>query len=848
MLPWDHVPGHITDDAQTHGATTRTDIISISSEDHAYVDIVSDRETSDFTPSTAQSSQQLEDTNDNTSVRSRATTTSPAEDNDDTPKRSASTEPTDQPDMKRIRVSTPSDGDSNGAGVAETDQPSSQHLQQLEQILADENTTSSATITSLAENVDATPKRPASTQPTDQPDLKRFKASTPSDGNGDDEGFDETESLSIQHAKQLETTPVGGITTPKATTSPHQPEHTPIDSSTPLKAKTPPPTKNTDAIPKRSASVPPAGQPDPKRAKIFIPADENICGGGFMSIRHAHILAKRRALAQSADQPALKSFAVLIPTDGNGGRGGFERIYSPLVLKVGLFLRASTKVPGEISSGPEQVGNGGVGDKGKDETGKDKTDKDRVDKDKVDKNNVDKDKAGKGKVDDDSDELEIISETPVKPISDWKDPDAARFTSAKKSKSKQPEQLGTPDTEASPSARKSAAKASNARGKSISQAVNLEEEEDEEEEDEEEDESESEHEYPQVSMKKIIQADKNISKACRQCKIDANKLWKGKYDAMVSRLNSEHKAAIRALKAEGAAALKNVKATADKEKKAAKAKADKAVANVKDTLGETLDAREAKLGGEIKTLKKNLATEKEKVVDLKSKLENAEELRKRIEKDSAETVKKCDNDRKANNAELRERWKQLKRESQAEIDQHKPELAKTVKDNQRIIKDLTQKFLAKEKELERSEEDLISARKQRGVDKYNHKQTLKELAKAKASDEQRVDQIMQYERHNKAIQERAASDVARVEEALATSQTNLQQQSIRVVEKQRNNYNLQDALRRKVDLADARKREIEVLKRQLQAARAELEVAMGIEDMDVVEVVRAEVVKGEGVK
>ena len=39
-----------------------------------------------------------------------------------------------------------------------------------------------------------------------------------------------------------------------------------------------------------------------------------------------------------------------------------------------------------------------------------------------------------------------------------------------------------------------------------------------------------------------------------------------------------------------------------------------------------------------------------------------------------------------------------------------------------------------------------------------------------------------------------------------------------------------------------------MLKRQLQAAQAELEVAMGIEDMDVVEVVKGEAVKGEGIK
>ena len=70
----------------------------------------------------------------------------------------------------------------------------------------------------------------------------------------------------------------------------------------------------------------------------------------------------------------------------------------------------------------------------------------------------------------------------------------------------------------------------------------------------------------------------------------------------------------------------------------------------------------------------------------------------------------------------------------------------------------------------------------------------------------------------------------------------------RVVEKQRENYLIGDAMRAHAKLAEQRRAEIDVLKRQLRAARAELNVAVGIEDMDVVEVVRAEVVKGEGVK
>jgi hypothetical protein len=786
MRLWKKIFEEMKVQAHNHRATQRDDVQGIGPEGYAEFNTMSRRRIACFGLEPSPSPRQLEDAIADSNTTPRTTTTPPTEDVDATPKRPASTQPTDQPDLKKPRLSTPSDG--SGAGVGESDSPAVQHPQQLEPTFADDGTTSRAKTLPPTANVQTAPKRSASVPPAGQPDPKKAKPFVPSDAKGDAGGGD---SISIRQAYILS---------------------------------------------KRRALAQPLGQPDPKRAKVFIPADGRGGSGGFLPAPFADILSKRWALAPPVDQPAPRKTGMFVPSDGSGGGRGFDEIPSPLFLKVGLFLRALTKGPGEISFQPEQVEKAGAGGSGKDKVGKDKVGKDKVGKDRSDKD--------KNKVDDDSDCCEVL-EFMSTPVTKEKESTAARSASVQKNKGKHSQQLEKPDTEASPSARKSAAKASNARGKSVSQAVNLDEPEaaDDEAEDEEDEEDESEHEDPQVARKKIVQAEKNLSKVCRTCKIKANKEWKDKYDAMVSKLNSEHRTAIRTLKADGAAALKKAKATTDKDKKAAKAKAESEVEDVRDTWEDKFDTMKGKLDGEIKTLKRNLTSEKAKVTDLKSQVDRVEAQRKKIEKDAAEQVKKAENDLKADQLRLKERWKQLNREKQAEIDQWKPQHNSAVKAKDINIKELTQKVLEKEKELERSEDDLRRAREERASEKNHHEDTLKKLQERRARVDELEDQILKFGKHNKAIKERALSDVARAEEETATVRANWQQQSNRVVDKQRDNYNLQDALRRKVDLADAQKAEIEVLKKQLRDARAELEVAVGIEDMDVVEIV-----KGEGFK
>jgi hypothetical protein len=794
MKLWRRIPMTTTEAARAHRATQRDDVQGIGPEGYAEFNTMSRRRIAGWSVEPSQSPRQLEAAMADTSNTSRKPTTPPTDDDDASSKRPASTQPANQPGSKRARMFTRFGGDRAGSGVDDTDPPSSQHPQQLGDMITDDITTSSATTTPLTENVDATSKRPASAQPTDQPGSKRAKLSTPSPRHG----------------------------------------------------------RCADIASKRHALTQPAEQSDRKRVRVFIPADGTGGYGGFDEApvpptRYVNAAAKIEALAQLVGQPDVNVDRVFVPLDWRGGVTGFVETLTPFFPEVAPDPRTSTELPGENISKPEQAE--------KDEVEGDV--KGKVNEDKGDKNKPGKNKIDKDKVESDSDVCEVIEDlsTPVLKGPKWKETAAAKSSSAKKSKGKKSEQLETPDAEDSPSARKSAVKASNSRGKAVTRATTVDEseaaDEDSDEDGEEEDEDEeSDYEDPKVARKKIAQADQNIAKAGRSCKIDANKEWKDKYNAMVSMLNSERKAVVKILKADAIASVKKVKATADKEKKAAKTKAENEIADVKETCEDKFDTMKTKLDGEIKVLKKNLAAGKVKVTGLKGQLERAEEVRKAIEKDAAEKVKKAEADLKSGALEQRERGKQLKRETQAEIDQWKPDHSKALKDKERIIKELTQAFLAKEKELEDCEEELRHVREQRSKDKNHHEHTLKKLEEKKGRVNELERNILIYNRTIKAAEERNAADIARVQEHLATARANLQEQSNRVVDKQRNNYQLGDAMRLHAKTSEARKVEIERLKKELQAAQAQLGLAKDLDDFDesVVGVVKGEVVKGEAVK
>jgi hypothetical protein len=858
MLPWELLPGNIIEDAEAYFPTNRNDITSTGAKDHANVDTISDREIPDSIPPSSQSPQQLEDVNDDTSALSRATTTPPTEDVDVTSKRLASAELPDQPDLKKLKMSTPSDGDANGAGVEETDLLSSQHPQPLEHTVPDDNITSSATTTPPTEDSDATPKRSTFVLPTDQPDLKKIRMSTPLEGDEIGGGDDEIDLPSLQLTQQLEHTLADHDTTPRAENPQPQPEHTPADHDTTARAKTPQPTSTTNfnITPKRSASRPPADQPDPKRTQLFVPLKVNGGGSdGSISIRHAYILAKRHALAQPVDQPDTKKVWQFVPSDRSSGRGVWVDLISPSYPEVLRALKAAFGMPGGNASKPEQMEKDGVegGVKGK-------IDENKVDKNKPGKDKLGQKKPGKDKVDSDSDGVEVIETKVVTPMRDWSKSAIARSASAKMSKGKKPGQLETPDAEDSPSARKSTAKASNSRGKTATRATTVDgseaadEESEEDGEEDEDDEEESEYEDPKVAKKIIAQADKDLSGLCPKCKVKATRAWKKKHETEISQLKREHKAAMKILKddakADLTAASKKAKATAEKEKKAAKAKADELFENVKEACDEKLDTLKAKANTTFRELKESLAAEKAKVAELRLQVERVEAQRKKIEKDAAEKVKNAEADCKAEALRLKEEQKQHKRECTEQVYQLKPEHSKALKEKETVIKEIVQKYSKLELEFERSEDDLRLVREERSREKNHHEHTLQKLEEKRARVDELVGQLWEFERHNKAIKERALADVARVEEQLAIARDNHQQQSNRVVEKQRQNYQLGDAMRAHAKISEARKVEIEMLRKQLQNAQAELGIVKDIEELDddVVEVGRREVVRGEVVK
>jgi len=754
--------------------------------------------------------------------------------------------PPGQPDPTRARLIIVSDG--NGSSLDQTDQLSLQHHQRVGDTSVDSRTTPRANITPPIEDV--APKRSASPQPTEEPDLKKLKLSTPSDDSGGVDGLDKTHLLSFQRPQQLVDTVIDNAATPSATTP--QPTQDvdvtqkrpasaqPADEPDPKRTRvssTPPPRNRrcAEIISKRRSLTQPTDQPDGNRARTVIPSDASGGNGGFKEAYnpptpYASFAAKDHALAQRIDRSGLNGDMVFVPLNWRRGGDGFDETLSSFSREIGPALRASTEIPDEVSSKPRLAEKAGIEAKDQDGIGKDKNDKDKG-----------KDQIDNSKFDSDSDDCKIVEERSSPATPKWKQSVAARLASAKRNEGKRSEQLRALDTEGgSLSTKKPAAKESNAGGNSATQAAEVNDSttanngsaEEDDDDDNDADTNESVCEDPEIAKNTISEADKTLSRVCRTCKMSANKVWKVKHDTTVSTLKQGHRAAIKALKDDAAAVLKKAKALADREKKAAKAKAEDEVEDVKDTWRERHNALKVKSEGEIKVLKKSVADEKSKVENLKLEVENTEKQRKKAEKDAADKVKTAEADLKAGKLRLKEESKQLKRESQIEINQSKPELSKVVKAKDKVIKEITQRVLSLEQELERSEEDVLHARALHSAEKSHHEHCQKQLKEAKSHGDDLTKQLRGVDKHCKGVQVRAQSDVARAEEEIITVKANLQKQSSRVVDRQRENYLLQDAMQTHAKLAEGRKVEIEKLKKQLREARAELDVALGMEGMD----------------
>jgi len=774
MRFWKKYPEDITPLAHNHRATLRDGVLGIGPEGYAEFDTVSLRRIAGFSLETSLSPFRLEGTVDDSSNISRAAIQPPFP----TPgvmatqKRWASASPPGQPELKRARLVAPPGGNVGGGSPDQTSPLSSQYLQRLEDTVVDNISTLRAATAPPLEAIDVVVKRPASTQPADEPDPKRIRVPstlTP---------------FSHRSAKVLE---------------------------------------------KRRA----LGR---NKARTFIPSDASPGSGGFEEApippaRYDDLAAKLHALKSRVTHFGPSRDRVFIPVDWKNG-GDFEEMLSSFCLEVEPTLSPSTKAPDEVSSKPEQVYIAGIEAKNNVEIGNHMTDKNRVDKNKDVQAKNDQDKVGNTKADSNSDGCEVIE--PVK----WKQSVAARLASAKKNRgtpSEQPEVLAT---EHSPSVKKPAAKGSNTRGKAVAQATKVngskaaDDDSAKEKDDVDDDEEESEYEDPKIAKNTIAQAEKRLSKACRSCKIDANKEWRDKHQTVVSSLNREHKAVIKILKDTAAAAMKQAKATADKAKRAIKDKAELAAEDAKNASDEKFDAMKAKLDAEVKGLKKNLADEKTKVEALKLEVDNAGKLCKKVEKDAADKVKTAEADLKAGDLKLREKWKQLKREAEAISNELKPEHSKLVKAKEKTIKELTQGHLRLEKELERSEEDVRHARTLHGTEKNHHEHALKELKEAKARVKELEAGTLKYNKLLDAVKDRAKLDLGRAEEEIATLKVLLKEQSSHVVDRQRDNRLLQDAVRTHAKLAEQGRDEIAKLEKKLQAVQAELEVALEMDKID----------------
>lgn len=220
------------------------------------------------------------------------------------------------------------------------------------------------------------------------------------------------------------------------------------------------------------------------------------------------------------------------------------------------------------------------------------------------------------------------------------------------------------------------------------------------EEDSGDDESEYEDEeaVDPESKQKAAQASKDFDSACRSCRINANKALKTKYELQISKLKSEHKQELRKIKAEKMEALTETKNKASTEKATTKAKYEKQIKELKGHRDEKIEAWKDKHKEAVGEWQKRFDEDRKKIKKLTTQRDEAEAKSKENEKSAADKVKAAEDDLKAGERKLKEERKQMLREMQQQIDILKPEHSKSLKDKDRLLKEMTQKALSLEKD------------------------------------------------------------------------------------------------------------------------------------------------------
>lgn len=330
---------------------------------------------------------------------------------------------------------------------------------------------------------------------------------------------------------------------------------------------------------------------------------------------------------------------------------------------------------------------------------------------------------------------------------------------------------------------------------------------------------------------KSAQASKEFASACKKCKANANKALKTKYDLEISKLKCEHKQELRDLKANKAKILVVTKSKAKKEMAKLKQKYESHFEDLKGHRDEKLEAWKEKHKEATEEWQEKFDEDRKKVKKLTSQRDAAEAKRKEIEKSAADDVKASRDDLKAGERKLKEEKKQMQREKQEAIDLLKPEHSKALKERDVIIRDMTQKVLVLEKDVQSGGRTLDRVQTNLEALKQQHQQL-----KVEHADNQKIVKQLEKDLHDskkyaEGVNGRADVKLVRAQEKFELQEKNTKEHANRVINLQRENYQLKDNLTTTACLAREKRDEVNRLKAELQSTKAELGVVKDMEEM-----------------
>ena len=334
-----------------------------------------------------------------------------------------------------------------------------------------------------------------------------------------------------------------------------------------------------------------------------------------------------------------------------------------------------------------------------------------------------------------------------------------------------------------------------------------------------------------VNKQRIAQASKDFDSACRSCRINANKALKTKYELQISKLKSEHRNELRDIKAEKSEILSKTKIKASDEKAQTKTKYEKHIKDLKSHL----DRKVADLVDKHKEATERWQDKdneyKKKIKAVTGQRDEAEAKRKEIERSAADDIRDAKNDFKAGERKLREEKKQMLHEKQQAIDILKPQHSIAVKEKERVIKDLTQNVVQREKEVKSRDYALHRLQTNHDTLQQQHKSLKTEYVANQTHTKQLEKDLNETKKYFAGVEGRADARLVRVQEKLELQETDTREHANRVISLQRENYILKDTVNKLARLGREKKEEVERLKAELQSTKAELGVVKDMEEM-----------------